>query len=135
MANPIEYIVFEADQVLTNDHLNETFNYLDQQNRWTRNKLIGIGIVCGLDIVLNPGVIEITQGCGITSQGYLISQDTTQYTYYVPYAPVDMPADLPFTYTGNLPFFKPYCQNKNVWMLISDAQYGALDAASKLNAV
>ena len=64
MANPIEYIVYEPDQVLTNDHLNETFNYLDQQNRWTRNKLIGIGIVCGLDIVLNPGVIEITQGCG-----------------------------------------------------------------------
>ena len=30
MANPIEYIVFEPDQVLTNDHLNETFNYLDQ---------------------------------------------------------------------------------------------------------
>jgi hypothetical protein len=135
MANPIEYIVFEPDQVLTNDHLNETFNYLDQQNRWTRNKLIGIGIVCGLGIVLNPGVIEITKGCGITSQGYLITQDTTDYTYYIPYAPVDMPQDLPFTYPGNLPFFKPYCQNKNVWMLISDAQYGALDGASKLNAV
>ena len=135
MANPIEYIVFEPDQVLTNDHLNETFNYLDQQNRWTRNKLIGIGIVCGLDIVLNPGVIEITQGCGITSQGYLITQDTTDYTYYIPYVPVDVPTDLPFTYTGNLPFFKPYCQNKNVWMLISDAQYNALDATTKLSAV
>ena len=49
MANTNEYIVFEADQVLTNDHLNETFSYLDQQNRWTRNKLIGIGIVCGFN--------------------------------------------------------------------------------------
>ncbi len=135
MANPIEYIVFEPDQVLTNDHLNETFNYLDQQNRWTRNKLIGIGIVCGLDIVLNPGVIEITKGCGITSQGYLISQDTTDYTYYVPYTPVDMPADLPFTYTGNLPFFKPYCANKNLWTLITDDQYDNLEAAQQANAV
>ncbi len=135
MANPIEYIVFEPDQVLTNDHLNETFNYLDQQNRWTRNKLIGIGIVCGLDIVLNPGVIQINKGTGITSQGYLISQDTTEYTYYIPYSPVDMPQDLPFTYTGNLPFYKPYCQNLTLYMLLSDDQYNALESAQQSTAV
>jgi hypothetical protein len=98
MATPIdEYIVFEPDQVLTNDHLNETFDYLDQQTRWTRNKLIGTGIVCGLQIVLKPGIIEITKGCGITSQGYLIIQDLTDYTYYIPYAavPLQQPALLP----------------------------------------
>ena len=68
MANPNEYLVFEADQVLTNDHLNQMFYYLDQQNRWTRNKLIGMGIVCGLNLVQHAGVIEITKGCGITAQ-------------------------------------------------------------------
>ncbi|WP_310503369.1 hypothetical protein HDF24_23075 [Mucilaginibacter sp. X4EP1] len=135
MANPIEYIVFEPDQVLTNDHLNETFNYLDQQNRWTRNKLIGIGIVCGFDIVLNPGVIQINKGTGITSQGYLINQCTTQYTYYIPYSPVDMPQDLPFTYTGNLPFYKPFCQNLTVYQLLSDDQYNALESAQQSAAV
>ena len=98
MANPNNYIVFEPDQILTNDHLNELFNYLDQQNRWTRNKLIGIGIVCGLDIIQHTGIIEITKGCGVTSQGYLILQDTSHYAYYMPYSPIDQPNDLPFTY-------------------------------------
>ena len=135
MANPTEYIVFKPDQVLTNDHLNETFDYLDQQNRWTRNKLIGIGIVCGLDIVLNPGMIEITQGCGVTSQGYLIIQDTTDYTYYMPYAPVDVPLDPPFQYPvayGNLPFFKPFCAaaKQPIYLLITDGQHDALDDKS-----
>src|ERR1700733_3081804 len=100
MANTNEYIVFEADQVLTNDHLNETFSYLDQQNRWTRNKLIGIGIVCGFNIVHRTGVIEITKGCGVTSQGYLILKDAARYAYMITYSPVDQPADLPFIYPG-----------------------------------
>lgn len=134
MATPNEYIVFEPDQVLTNDHLNETFNYLDQQDRWTRNKLIGIGIVCGLDIVQHTGVIEITKGCGITSQGYLIVQDTTQYTYYILYAAADQPNDLPFTYTGNLPFYKPYAANKTIYVLLTDDQYNALDSDQQKNA-
>jgi hypothetical protein len=135
MANPIEYIVFEPDQVLTNDHLNETFNYLDQQNRWTRNKLIGIGIVCGLDIVLNPGVIEITRGCGVTSQGYLITQDDNSYTWYMPYSPIDVPLDLPFQYPyGDLPFYKPFCAGKQIWLLMTDDQQSALDPAVKLTA-
>jgi hypothetical protein len=134
MANPNNYIVFEPDQVLTNDHLNEMFNYLDQQNRWTRNKLIGIGIVCGLDIVQHTGTIEITKGCGVTSQGYLIVQDTSQFAYYIPYSPIDQPNDLPFTYPGNLPFYKPFCQNKTIWLLLTDDQYNALETADQQKA-
>src|ERR1043166_761080 len=126
MANPYEYIVYAPDQVLTNEHLNETFNYLDQQNRWTRNKLIGIGIVCGLDIVQHIGVIEITKGCGVTSQGYLILQDAKQYAYYIPYAAPDQPADLPFTFPGDLPFYKPFSQNKTIHLLLTDDDYNAL---------
>ncbi len=70
------YPVFEANQVLTSGHLNELFDYLDEQNRLTRANLIGIGIVCGLDIKLTTDngtkVITITKGCGITSDGYFI---------------------------------------------------------------
>lgn len=128
MANPNEYLVFEADQVLTNDHLNQMFYYLDQQNRWTRNKLIGIGIVCGLDIIQLPGIIEITKGCGITSQGYLILLNTKQYTYYIPYSPIDQPNDLPFTYPGDLPFYKPYCTGKTIYLLLNDDEYDALES-------
>ena len=132
---PNEYMVFEADQVLTNDHLNKLFNYLDQQNRWTRNKLIGIGIVCGLNIVQHTGVIEITKGCGVTSQGYLIILDKAkQYTYYLPYTGVDQPKDLPFTYPGNLPFFKPFNANKTIFSLLTDDDFTALEADAKKDA-
>lgn len=70
------YPVFEANQVLTNTHLNQIFDYLDGQERLTRANLIGIGIVCGLDIALDnpaaPGKIHLSKGCGITSAGYLL---------------------------------------------------------------
>ncbi len=67
------YPVFEANQVLTNAHLNDLFAYLDEQNRLTRANLIGIGIVCGLELEFNgTDTIHLTKGCGITSEGYLI---------------------------------------------------------------
>ncbi len=130
-----EYMVFEADQVLTNDHLNQLFNYLDQQNRWTRNKLIGIGIVCGLDLAQKPGIITITKGCGVTSQGYLIIQEEPKdYTYYLPYAGIDQPKDLPFTYPGDLPFYNAFNKNKSIFSLLTDAEYDALEADVKSGA-
>ncbi|MCW3110478.1 MAG: hypothetical protein JWQ09_4984 [Segetibacter sp.] len=132
MANPNEYLVFEADQVLTNDHLNQLFYYVDQQNRWTRNKLIGIGIACGLNIVQLPGIIQVTKGVGVTSQGYLILHNTTNYTYFLPYSAIDQPNDLPFTYPGNLPFYKPYCTGKSVYLLLSDDEYNSLESNKQL---
>lgn len=68
------YPIFEANQVLTNTHLNELFNYLDEQERLTRANLIGIGIVCGLEIDLEAptATIHLSKGCGVTSEGYLI---------------------------------------------------------------
>jgi hypothetical protein len=64
--------VFEANQVLTSGHLNDAFDYLDQQERQTRSHLIGIGIVCGLEIGLAGATISLSKGCGVTSEGYLI---------------------------------------------------------------
>lgn len=70
------YPVFEANQVLSYTHLNQVFNYLDEQERLTRANLIGTGIVCGLKIVSDetakPVTIHLSKGCGITSEGYLI---------------------------------------------------------------
>lgn len=66
------YPVFEANQVLSNVHLNNVFDYLDEQQRLTRANLIGIGIVCGLEIQFNDNSIKLSKGCGITSEGYLI---------------------------------------------------------------
>jgi hypothetical protein len=68
---------FQANQVLTYNHLNELAAYLYQQERYTRNKLIGSGIVCGLTfswkpIALGNAEVLIDDGCAITSAGYLI---------------------------------------------------------------
>lgn len=105
-ADQNKYPVFEANQVLTNAHLNQVFDYLDEQDRLTRANLIGIGIVCGLEVSLDatgPNVL-ISRGCGVTSEGYLIllSEDQT----LVSYKPYDLPDELaypPFTFSAGVP--------------------------------
>lgn len=70
------YPKFEANQVLTADQLNQLIFYLDKQEKITRSKLIGVGILCGFDLELvqSPSVaIKISKGCGITTEGYLIA--------------------------------------------------------------
>ena len=64
--------------MLTNEHLNQLFSYLDEQERLTRANLIGIGIVCGLALRydVTTKTIRLSKGCGITSAGYLIGQPT-----------------------------------------------------------
>ncbi len=137
---PNEYMVFEEDQVLTNYHLNQLFNYLDQQNRWTRNKLIGIGIVCGLDIEqdINPSpqFIKITKGCGITSQGYLVLLNESKYTYYISYTGIEQPGDFTFTYPGKLPFYKPFIDenNKSILQLLTENEFKALEPEAQKTA-
>src|SRR3546814_18655380 len=76
------YPIFEADQVLTNDHLNDTVNYLDRQSRLSRVRLIGSGIVCGLDVTVADESITVSGGHGITSQGYIIEHCERVYTHY-----------------------------------------------------
>ncbi len=92
------YPVFDANQVLTNDHLNTVVNYLDEQERLTRANLIGIGIPCGLALTVRSasGSVAFTRGCAVTSLGYLIVEPddvtlTRRRTYKLPagdaYAP------------------------------------------------
>jgi hypothetical protein len=73
--NSNTYPVFERNQVLTSTQLNNLVFYLDEQNRLTRARLIGMGIVCGLDVVYDKSnnKITISKGTGITSEGYLIN--------------------------------------------------------------
>lgn len=95
--------MFVPDQVLTSDNLNQLFTYLDTEGRMTRTNLIGIGIVCGLEI--KQGIdasgqyIIITKGVGVTSHGYLISvpeikyhkfqnYDAVQCRYYEPFVTI-----------------------------------------------
>lgn len=81
---PSRYPEFVSDQVLTAANLNDMFDYLDEQERMTRTNLIGIGIVCGLEIrpSLQGDALTITKGCGVTSSGYLVTMPTTTYAFY-----------------------------------------------------
>jgi hypothetical protein len=90
--------------VLTSRHLNDAFDYLDQQERQTRSHLIGIGIVCGLEFKLSGTTIALSKGCGVTSEGYLIVEPhELALSAYRPYAlPPDI--DYPPLKAGDKPF-------------------------------
>ncbi len=92
------YPVFEANQVLSNTHLNEVFDYLDEQQRLSRADLIGIGIVCGLDVRLESNgttsTIHLSRGCGVSSEGYLIVEP--QDVALVAYREYILPTDLDY---------------------------------------
>ncbi|MFN6570942.1 hypothetical protein [Dendronalium sp. ChiSLP03b] len=86
ITNNISYPIFTPNQVLTKDDLNQLVNYLDEQNRFTRAYLIGTGIVCGMELSSTyqtaQAQIQISAGCGITSEGYIISVSATTLTHY-----------------------------------------------------
>src|SRR5665648_203869 len=91
-----KYPIFEANQVLTSRHLNEVFDYLNEQERLTRANLIGIGIECGLDIRLETNgivqTIHLSKGCGVSSAGYILiePEDLTLVSYQKYTLPLDI---------------------------------------------
>jgi len=117
------YPVFEANQVLANTHLNQSFDYLEEQVRLTRANLIGIGIVCGLEIRLDASsaatTIHLYKGCGVTSQGYLIVEprDVTLVSYRKFMLPDDL--DYPSFKDGSQTH-KPY----DLWELFPARESG-----------
>ena len=114
----LEYPKFVPDQLLTSEDLNQLFGYLDEQDRMTRANLVGIGIVCGLNVKVNntQTAITISKGCGVTSEGYLVCTNTETYAQYKKYK-----VDTPRVYN---PFFKMSGSNKvpiDVWELVQAA--------------
>jgi hypothetical protein len=63
---------FEDNQVLTAEQLNKVVQYFDYQERITRARLTGVGIVCGLNVVFERNAITVTKGVGVTSDGDMI---------------------------------------------------------------
>jgi hypothetical protein len=128
--------VFEADQVLSNKHLNDLFNYLDQQERSTRCKLIGSGIVCGLNITYSGQGIHVSKGSALTSQGFLLLHCENDYSHYIPYTAREFPKDLGFisqcadTQAGTMPFYKPGFENE-LLELITANTFEGLDTDEK----
>ncbi|MGK7931451.1 MAG: hypothetical protein AB4041_08450, partial [Microcystaceae cyanobacterium] len=79
--NPDLVSLFQPNQVLKDKDLNNIVTYLDSHNRLTRTHLIGLGIVCGLEVRpfkikdSDDFYIYITPGCGITSEGFFVKHD------------------------------------------------------------
>jgi hypothetical protein len=118
------YPVFESNQVLTSSQLNQMVNYLDQQNRLTRAKLIGMGIVCGLELSYNPSTstLTISKGTGITSEGYLINLGDCPTVKYRPYK---LPENIIYG-----PFVNPVSQKMDIALhelITEDAEPGTED--------
>jgi len=79
---------FSPNQVLTDAHLNDLVEYLDREDRVSRTRLLGVGIVCGLELRsdLRERVV-VGRGCGVTTQGdLLVVGDDTPFTHRREYA-------------------------------------------------
>ncbi len=100
------YPLFEANQVLSSRHLNDLFSYLDEQERLTRTNLIGIGIVCGLEITFDKqySTIHLSKGCGITSKGFLIDIPDILLVSYRDYTITDISGYSEFKNTGGVQY-------------------------------
>ncbi|WP_285057523.1 hypothetical protein [Pedobacter ginsengisoli] len=77
--------VFEENQVLTAGQLNTMQDFLFQESRLTRIRLIGRGIACGLEASRTGNVYHITKGVGVSSWGFLISLGDCELTHYKEY--------------------------------------------------
>lgn len=82
MSNEKTFPVFESNQILTSTQLNGLRDFLFEEEKRSRVNLSGIGIVQGLEISYNNGVLEISKGYGVTSDGYLIEFEGGKFKYY-----------------------------------------------------
>ena len=77
------YPVFESGQVLTNGHLNQMFQWLNEQQMASRSKLFGMGIVCGFEVARESNQVLVSGGVALSSIGHLMTQDSDRtYTQY-----------------------------------------------------
>lgn len=106
------YPFFEPNQVLTHGHLNRIVDFLDQQNRLTRICLIGMGIVCGLEGRWEEECLLISEGCGITSDGFLIQTEACKLKFYqsvnlpLEFMELENNLELKTDFPNGLPFFE-----------------------------
>jgi hypothetical protein len=127
------YPVFEPNQILTSTQLNQIGLYLDDQNRLTRTKIAGVGIVCGLEPSFASGKITISCGYGITTDGYIISLDQTVYTKYTGYTdPGDPVYDIFKSGTSQISMMEIFPDSTSVKSPHALTEIAANDLASKV---
>jgi hypothetical protein len=77
---PPVYNRFINNQILTESQLNSVLNHLNYQDKATRAQLVGVGIVCGLEVSMTENHIHLTKGVGITTDGDLISMEQSEFS-------------------------------------------------------
>ena len=79
------YHRFVDNQVLTDDQLNQVIDHINYQDKLTRTKLIGVGIVCGLQISASSTQIRLSKGVAVTTDGDILKVDDTIFRGYKPF--------------------------------------------------
>ncbi|SDE09382.1 PKD domain-containing protein [Kordiimonas lacus] len=144
--NKLQYPIFEANQVLSSNHLNELLSYLDTSDRATRREAIGSGWLGGAEASFElTGTklnrIRLSCGAGITSLGFLAVLDDCVLEYAFDY-------EDPFEQTldddngtirkGYEPFWTGTGQNRkqieNMFELRTDDEVSTLSDAEKQSA-
>ncbi|WP_299677266.1 PKD domain-containing protein [uncultured Dokdonia sp.] len=76
----VQYRKFNENQALTEDQLNEFIDYFEDQDRLSRTRLSGVGVVCGFRTASSFGLADpnlnglgISQGAGVTTDGDIIT--------------------------------------------------------------
>ncbi len=110
-----KFPIYEADQVLSAEHLNQSLGFLEEHDRLSRRLLHGVGIVCGFNFTFKDGTLTIDKGVGISSEGYLLFSDQemvlTKVRDYIPPYPPKYPS---FYSAANQPF--------NLWEAVPESQ-------------
>ena len=70
---------FVGGQRLTATDLNNIVNLIEPQSRQSRRGLIGVGISCGFEVMLEGGEVRVTKGAAVSSDGCLfyLSEDAS----------------------------------------------------------
>lgn len=142
----LQYPIFEANQVLSSNHLNELLRYLDDSDRASRSHLIGTGWLAGAEARMVGTAQRLTEvrlscGVGITSLGYLAVIEESRLRYAVEYKDPyrKMPESEDGTIvTGYDPFWQGRGANRTqhtLWELLDEEQADlTLSPADKLQA-
>ena len=85
---PENFPKYYPGQFLTSENLNDSFAYLEKQDRLSRSKLSGYGICNGLNYSFNASMntLTIQPGAAVTVDGYLINfPQSVNYKHKVKY--------------------------------------------------
>ncbi len=146
-----QYRKFNPSQVLTEGQLNEFIDYFEDQDRLSRTRLSGVGVVCGfkstfIDLIAYPEMmmekalesdtsllhtLEIKQGVGVTTDGDLVTlrqKGATSSEVTINFDVKNYKYYREYTDKFEYKHFRIEGQQVPLWELITEDEYKALGA-------